>query len=315
MELSIIIPVYNVEKYIVRCIQSVLEQNYRNYEIILVDDGSTDSSGQICDSFCIKYPSVIHVIHKKNGGLSSARNAGLDMARGHYIMFLDSDDWIERGCLEKFAFLFKNNYDLIMGRAWSIDCNGNKKSKLPYKVLPGVYSKKIYIEKCLQNETDISFCCPFYLYRRDYVNKKGLRFYNGIIHEDELWMPIALLRADNIYISDIFFYFHFIRANSIMHSSNYEYSALSTLKICEILDKEFNRYNKKEVKWLRNRLAMLFLRAMPQLREPSQYIKIFKRDFPLKNAVTVRQCVKSLIYYIAPMVYCKAISNLRGYYK
>lgn len=313
MELSIIIPVYNVEKYIRRCVQSVLKQNYHNYEIILVDDGSTDESGKICDTFQIKYPSTVHVTHKKNGGLSSARNAGLKVASGKYIMFLDSDDWIEDGCLDRFASLFSNEYDLIMGRAWNIDSHGNKRSKLPYRVLPGLYDKYTYVREGLRDETDISLCCPFYLYKRSYIEKNGLYFYEGIIHEDELWMPIALLRADTIYITDIYFYFHFMQNSSIMHSSNYEYSAVSTLKICKLLDKEFSRHSKEDVKWLRNRMAMLFLRAMPQLKNPSPYVQSFRKNFPIRNAATFRQRFKAFLYYLSPYLYCKFIRKVRGY--
>lgn len=315
MELSIIIPVYNVEKYLRRCIRSILKQSYKDYEIILVDDGSTDSSGRQCETICEEYPLITRVIHKVNGGLSSARNAGLTVARGHYIMFLDSDDWIEKDCLEKFSRLFKENYDLIMGRSWSIDQWGHKVPKLPYKVPIGLYDKHIYVKKCLCNENDISFCCPFYLYRREYIEKSKLSFYNGIIHEDELWMPIALLKAETIYVSDIFFYYHFIRTGSIMHSPNYKYSASCTLKICRILDKEFTMYSRDEVRWMRNRLAMLFLRAIPQLKDSSIYIKNFKRDFPLKNAVTARQVIKSTLYYLSPGLYCKIIRKFRGYHK
>lgn len=313
MELSIIIPVYNVEKYIQRCVESILQQDYHNYEIILIDDGSTDGSGEICDSFQGKNPSVIHVIHKKNGGLSSARNAGLKVASGKYIMFLDSDDWIKDGCLAEFAPLFINGYDLIMGRAWSIDSHGNKRSKLSYRTRPGLYDKFTYVRDCLKDEKDISFCCPFYLYRREYIEKNRLHFYEGIIHEDELWMPIALLRADTIYITDIYFYFHFMRDSSIMHSSNYEYSAISTLKICRMLDKEFRQYSREEVKWLRNRMAMLFLRAMSQLKDSAPYIKTFRRNFPLSNAATSRQKIKSFLYFLSPGLYCKIIGKIRGY--
>ena len=91
--LSIIVPVYNVEKYLEDCVESLLNQTYQNYEIILVDDGSTDSSGKICD-IVAESSSKIKVIHKENGGLSSARNTGLRAARGRYIGFVDSDDYI-----------------------------------------------------------------------------------------------------------------------------------------------------------------------------------------------------------------------------
>ena len=89
--LSVIVPVYNVEKYLARCIDSILSQSYQSLEIILVDDGSTDSSGQICDTYAAKYRQI-KVIHQKNQGLSAARNAALKIARGEYYSFIDSDD-------------------------------------------------------------------------------------------------------------------------------------------------------------------------------------------------------------------------------
>lgn len=92
--LTVVIPVYNVEKYLKRCVESVLVQEWHNYDILLVDDGSTDSSPQICDDYAKVYD-FISVIHKKNGGLSAARNTGISNAEGEYVYFLDSDDWIE----------------------------------------------------------------------------------------------------------------------------------------------------------------------------------------------------------------------------
>ena len=95
MELiSVIVPVYNVESYLEKCIESIQNQSYKSLEIILVNDGSTDSSGDICDKYAA-HDKRIKVIHKKNGGLSSARNAGLEVANGDYIAFVDSDDYIE----------------------------------------------------------------------------------------------------------------------------------------------------------------------------------------------------------------------------
>ena len=95
MLISIIVPVYNVENYLKECIDSILRQEFRDYEIILVDDGSKDDSGKICDEYGKKY-SFISVIHKKNGGLSDARNFGLKIAKGEYILFIDSDDYIAK---------------------------------------------------------------------------------------------------------------------------------------------------------------------------------------------------------------------------
>ena len=102
--ISVIVPVYNVEDYLDRCINSIINQTYKNLEIILVDDGSTDSSGRKCDDFALK-DDRIKVLHKENGGVSSARNAGLDVATGDYIGFVDSDDTIESNMYE---LLFNN---------------------------------------------------------------------------------------------------------------------------------------------------------------------------------------------------------------
>ena len=93
-KLSIIVPVYNVEQYLDKCIKSILNQTFKDFELILVDDGSIDNSGEICDEYA-KKDSRVKVIHKKNGGLAAARNTGLIIARGDYVGFVDSDDWIE----------------------------------------------------------------------------------------------------------------------------------------------------------------------------------------------------------------------------
>ena len=98
-KVSIIVPIYNVEKYLSKCIESILSQTYKNIEIILVDDGSPDNSPQICDEYAKKDDRII-VIHKANGGVSSARNAGIDIATGKYIGFVDPDDYIENNMYE-----------------------------------------------------------------------------------------------------------------------------------------------------------------------------------------------------------------------
>lgn len=123
--ISVIIPVYKVEQYLPRCVDSVLTQTYSNLEIILVDDGSPDRCGSICDDYARKDPRV-RVIHKENGGLSSARNAGLDIAQGEYIAFLDSDDWIEPNAYETMLALAQK-YDVKLVCAGRYDIYGEKR--------------------------------------------------------------------------------------------------------------------------------------------------------------------------------------------
>ena len=111
--LTVVIPVYNVEKYLKRCIDSILVQEWKNYDILLVDDGSTDNSPQICEDYAEAYD-IISVIHKENGGLSEARNTGISNAEGEYVYFLDSDDWIEPNTFSDLAEIIESDqYDII----------------------------------------------------------------------------------------------------------------------------------------------------------------------------------------------------------
>ena len=141
-QISVIVPVYNVEKQIRRCIDSILAQTFTDYEVILVDDGSPDNCGNICDEYALK-DNRISVIHKKNGGLSDARNAGLRIASGEYILFLDSDDHITEDCLEE---LSGHDADLIVGTIMWAYQNGNiiyqdeRKDEL---ILMSQYSEKL----------------------------------------------------------------------------------------------------------------------------------------------------------------------------
>lgn len=308
MELSIIVPVYNVKAYLRRCVESVIKQSYSDYEMILIDDGSTDGSGPLCDDLA-QQDKRIKVIHKDNGGLSSARNAGIDIAQGKYLMLLDSDDWIADDCLRRFSILFSDNYDLIMGRAWTVDDVGNIKDKIKYRIPTGVY----YGPDCMAELTagEVSFCSPFYIYRTDYVNKNSLRFLNGILHEDELWTPIALLKAKTIYISDIYFYYHYIRTGSIMHSSNYQRSAESTLIVCEKLIEEYQFYPEEQIKYLKDRIAMLCMRAFPQLKTADSAIEKFGRTMPWNYSISWRQKTKAMLFAISPNLYCKFVRVIR----
>ena len=108
MDISIIVPVYNVEKYLNRCLDSIINQSFINFELILINDGSTDKSGKICDKYA-QIDKRVRVIHKKNEGVSLTRNLGINIAKGDYITFIDSDDWIEQDFLKKAIEYIKEN--------------------------------------------------------------------------------------------------------------------------------------------------------------------------------------------------------------
>ncbi|MCH5299779.1 MAG: glycosyltransferase [Ruminococcus sp.] len=113
-KVSVVVPVYNMERYLTRCMETLLNQTTDEMEIILIDDGSKDKSGVMCDEYAEKYPALIRVVHKTNGGLSSARNTGIDVAKGQYIIFPDPDDWVETNYISRFIELYdKYNPDLV----------------------------------------------------------------------------------------------------------------------------------------------------------------------------------------------------------
>ena len=123
-KISVIVPIYNVENYLRRCVDSILKSTYENLEIILVDDGSTDECPTICDDYAKKDPRI-KVIHKKNGGLSDARNKGLDIATGEYISFIDSDDYIESSMFQRiFEAISTKDVDLVFIREKSVNVEG-----------------------------------------------------------------------------------------------------------------------------------------------------------------------------------------------
>lgn len=197
MKLSVIIPIYKVEKYLRSCIDSVLRQDLSDYEIILVDDGSPDSCPVICDEYASKYD-FIHVIHKPNGGLSSARNAGIHEARGDYIIFLDSDDWWNprvdaRKMLEQVKanpdadfFLF-TSLDYVPEQGWFKRAEHEKLKDVPTDSVDSFY-------RTLLMNGNLEVHAGTKIINRNFVIKNGLFFKEGITSEDNEWM-LRLLRV------------------------------------------------------------------------------------------------------------------------
>lgn len=210
---SIIIPVYKVEKYIHKCIDSVLKQSYQNYEIILVDDGSPDNCPKICDEYKEKYEQI-KVVHKQNGGAASARNAGISVASGEYVLFIDSDDYWE--CDDallkiKEQFEITNAEVLIFGRKryYQLD---NVFEEIKISKIDESLSQEKYIEELMQNNYFIA-CAPDKACKRSFLEKKNLSFVTGQCGEDVEWCIKLLLASPKITILDKYVYVY-IKQNS-----------------------------------------------------------------------------------------------------
>lgn len=206
-KISVIIPVYNVEKYLKRCVESIRNQTLKDIEIILVDDGSPDNCPQICDKFAEK-DSRIKVIHKKNGGLSSARNAGLYVATGEYIGYIDSDDYAELDMFEKlYMCARKNEVDFVMADYWRVQSNGIRKKK-SLDIREGLYKKEniireIYPMLIMREEVDYGPLLSVWhcLYKADFIRKNKLFF-----DEEIKWSEDCIYSAILGYMADKFYY-------------------------------------------------------------------------------------------------------------
>jgi len=209
---SVIIPIYNVERYLRRCVDSVLNQTYKNLEIILIDDGSTDDGGRICDEYSEEDQRVV-CIHKTNGGLSDARNAGLDIASGEYLMFVDSDDWIHRKTIEILVtVLEKNNADL------SFCC---EEKVADFKIDKQILDIACVIDSCqeiaIRDFVKESFVTAWGKVYKSYIWNE-LRFPIGKVHEDEFVFHRFSFKANKIMQCKETLYYYYQRPNSIIHT-------------------------------------------------------------------------------------------------
>ena len=238
---SVIIPVYNVEKYLTECVDSVLGQSYADYEIILVDDGATDSSGRMCDEYAQK-DARIRVIHQPNGGLSAARNTGMKAARGEYVYFLDSDDYIEPCALADLVETAQREQaDVVFfdGFVFFDECeeDGSVSRYIRKDAYAGENGREM-LRKLLLNE-EYRTAVPLMLFRADYLRKNELRFLEGIIHEDELFTFLVYNADGRVAHCHKALYARRIRPASIMTSSGAMRRYDSMLKIYCVLSEMY----------------------------------------------------------------------------
>lgn len=227
-EISIIVPVYNTGSLVKKCIIPILQLQDKLIEIICVNDGSTDDSLEVLKQIQQQYPKLI-IVDKENGGLSSARNSGLDVAKGNYILFLDSDDWLDIEQFLKIRQCCFKNYEIIHGNFnYTYDNKPSIRNKMQYE---GELSGQDFLSKALLTN---KFSIPVWinLYKRSFLIENNLRFMEGILHEDEEFNMRAFPLANSIISKNIYFLEYYQRANSITNNvSNGEKRFLDILKI------------------------------------------------------------------------------------
>lgn len=217
--ISVIVPIYKVEKYLRKCVNSIINQTYKNLEIILVDDGSPDNCPKICDEYA-NHDSRIKVIHKENGGLSDARNAGMKVATGEYISFIDSDDWIEDNMFEILLEQIIVNECDIASCGINMVWEDNRPTELlfPFEGKFIISGAENALDHLISNKYIIQTVWNK-LYRKDIIENISFPF--GKINEDEYWTWQAVAASERIVCLGKPMYNYLQREGSIMRNNNY----------------------------------------------------------------------------------------------
>lgn len=302
---SIIVPVYRVEREIERCIKSLINQTYQNIQILLIDDGSPDKCPEICDDFALHYENI-KCYHKKNGGLSDARNMGLINAEGKYILFVDSDDYLELDACEKLIDVIENSdVDFVVGALREI-----RGDKMSYQRHSNVLEKREYkikefiIKSIIANE----WYAPavLNLYKRDFLIDNNLFFVKDRIYEDIEMLPRVYLAAKKVAYLDYAFYNYILRDNSIMTSSKDERKIKSSIENYSSWKEQFDLVEDKELR------SVLYGALLKYYLKSSRAMKIYKWEikdvdfrFAIKYGLNIKEKIKIFCFSVFPKIYIK----------
>lgn len=330
VKLSIIVPIYNVAQYLCKCVDSLLAQDYpaSEYEIILVDDGSPDECPQICDSYAATHKNI-RAVHRENGGLSAARNSGIEVAHGEYLMFVDGDDYIEPNVL---GTLIKRMDELNLDVLRYNYQNVNDKYEVfqPFKAAKRDvdYSESVTNGETFLNERLGSGCyawqfvikrCLIVDSRKSIVERQDCLFKEGIFFEDTEWTPRMLVRAKRVASTRTIVYDYLWREGSISLPTD----PIKRKKVIEDKIALINGFNEQSrmVKdpmwftWMTSTTAMSVLGMLSTMssQERKPYLRELKslRIFPLstQREKVLSHKVKTILANISPSLYCTLMSS------
>ncbi len=296
---SIIIPVYNVEKYLDKCLSSVFNQTEKEFEVIVVNDGTKDNSMAIAK----KYP--VKIITQKNQGLSVARNTGVKKAQGDYLIFLDSDDYLEKDLLKKISSSLKNNPDLVRFQIQEVTDNGEKTTypEDPFENKSGEEAFELITK---YHFVENAWC---YAIKRDYYEKEKFSFKPATIHEDFGLIPLVIIKATTVNSISYIGYNYLKRQGSIMNNNNYEKTlkkVKDTYNHYQYLIKEINKTNLNS-KIFKSFIANNLILKICELnnKDYKNYKKLLLKEKVYNNILTdtLPRKIKKLFLIISPKLY------------
>lgn len=304
---SIIVPVYNVKDYLKRCMDSLLHQNNMDgrTEILLIDDGSLDGSGALCDYFAEHY-SQVKTYHKENGGLSSARNLGIEKADGDYILFVDSDDYIENDtclvldrALEQYGEVEALVYD-------GVEDDGVRQvhlRRLPVERKQCTDGKTYLLEHYQIRNMNVE--AWLYAYRREFLLDNRLCFREGILHEDVEFTPRALLKCREVLELPDCLYHYMVRENSISTQKKKKKNIRDLFQTLRELDALAEQQEKELCRWMKNAILNSYLNMVQDARmyQP-QYRMLLDKRFLRGKAATGWNRFRVLLCMLNVKWYC-----------
>ena len=303
---SIIIPVYNVEKYIDDCLKSIMNQTYKDYEVIVVNDGTKDNSMEIVKKYNVK------VIEQKNKGLSAARNTGVKVAKGDYLIFLDSDDSWNKDLLKELSKSIKNNPDIVRFQIQETYEDSDKVK--PFNEQPFDNKNGVEAFNIITNYHFIenAWC---YAIKREYYKENKFSFKVGTIHEDYGLTPLMIIKANKVNSIEYIGYNYLQRQGSIMSSTAYEKIQKRVGDMYDhylYLIEEINK-TKLDSKVFKSYAANNILLKLLELNKEDykKYSKRAKKDKIVENllADTLARKIKKLIVKISPRFYYEKLSK------
>ena len=309
-KISIIIPVYNTEKYLRKCFDSVINQSYQNIEMVIINDGSKDNSEKIIYEYKDKYPEIVSYYSKENTGVADTRNFGIEKAKGDYIMFLDSDDYIDEALFKNLEKYINQDIDLIKFKLQRVNREGKLLELVPGATFENTSGQdgfnKLY-------STDVLLDSPcVYLIKKDIFTNNNLKFKVGTEHEDFGLMPFIIVLAKTMVSVNFYGYFYIQSDNSITRNEDYKrtikkaYDALKHYDNAmeQVQKLQLNKLTKQNLKIYYTNAIILKAKELYN-EEQEKYINEIKNRKMAKNIKVrnIKQLIKRLLLSINIKLY------------
>lgn len=312
-KVSVIVPIYNVEKYLEKCLDSLVNQTLKDIEIILVNDGSTDNSGQIAKKYANKYKDKIIYLEKENGGLSDARNYGLEYVKGDYISFVDSDDYISKNLYSELVKYMEKDYDMIKFGILTVDLKNNKIIENKSQQFENKTGEEAF--DILYKTDKMTEVAWGYLYKASFWKENNFKYAKDMYHEDFGLTPLVILKAKKVASTNILGYYYVQSDKSITRNSDekkklkmsYDLLKFYDQMLLEIEKYEIGKKAIENIKIYYTNCILLETKNISDKTEKQKYIKEIKKRKMIKN-IKVRnfkQLLKKILLNININTYLK----------